>query len=106
MGLYGAVAAAAFGASVAAMALAYRGILAPGLRRSEVEVRRRALGRWIKAVVGFQVLLGLAILAYLLGTAQGRLPALGRALPPLGAVLGNAMTLQLAVFRLTRALRG
>jgi hypothetical protein len=106
VGLYGAVAAVAFGACVGAMGLAYRAILAPGLRRSEVEVRRRALARWIKTVGGFQVLLGLAIVAYLVGTAQSRVPAPGRALPPLGAVLGNALALQLAVFRLTRALRG
>jgi hypothetical protein len=87
------------------MGLAYRGILTPGLRQPDVEARRRALTRWIGAVVSFQLLLVAAIVVYLLLTAHARWPALGRALPPLGAVLGNALTLQLAIVRMARALR-
>ena len=87
------------------MGLVYRGILTPGLRQPGAEARRRALTRWIGAVVSFQVLLGAAVVAYLLLTAHAHWPALGRALPPLGAVLGNALTLQLAVVRLARTLR-
>jgi drug/metabolite transporter (DMT)-like permease len=103
--LYGAMAAVAFGICVAVMGLAYRGILAPGLRQPEMDARRRALTRWIGTVVGFQLLLGAAIVVYLIVTAWSHTPTLGRALPPLGAVLGNALTLQLAVVRLARALR-
>jgi hypothetical protein len=88
------------------MWLIYRGILRPGLRQPEMEGRRRALARWTGAVVGFQLLLGVAIAVYLVVTAQTHTPALGRALPPLGAVLGNALALQLAVIRLARGLRG
>jgi hypothetical protein len=87
------------------MGLAYRAILTPGLRQPDVEARRRALTRWVGAVVGFQLLLVAAIAVYLVLTANAHWPALGRALPPLGAVLGNALTLQLAVIRLARALR-
>jgi hypothetical protein len=105
VGLYGAVAAAAFCASMGLMWLAYRSILVAGLRRPEVDVRRRAMTRWVMVVLGIQVLLGVCIVAYLALTARGGVPALGRALPPLGAVLGSALALQLAVFRLTRALR-
>ena len=56
-------------------------------------------------MVGFQLLLGIAIVVYLVVAARTQTPALGRALPPLGAVLGNALALQLAVVRLVRALR-
>jgi hypothetical protein len=79
-------------------------VLAPGLRLVDVDLRRRALTRWVAAVLGIQVLVGLAIVAYLLllpDVASG----LARALPPLAGVLGNALGLQLAVFRLARALR-
>ena len=105
MGLYGAEAAATFCACLGLMWLAYRSILAAGLRQPEVEVRRRAMVRWLMVVLGIQVLLGVCIVGYLVLTAGGGVPALGRALPPLGAVLGNALALQLAVFRLARALR-
>jgi len=87
------------------MGLASRSILAPGLREPDAETRRRALARWAGAVVGFQLLLGIAIVVYLVVAARTQTPALGRALPPLGAVLGNALALQLAVVRLVRALR-
>jgi hypothetical protein len=87
------------------MGLAYRAILTPGLRQPNGEARRRALTRWAGAVVGIQLLLVAAIAVYLLLTANAHWPALGRALPPLGAVLGNALTLQLAIVRLGRALR-
>jgi drug/metabolite transporter (DMT)-like permease len=105
VGLYGAAAAAAFGACVVVMGLVYRRILRPGLRQPEVEARRRALARWVGAVVGFQLLLGVAVVVYLVVTARSHTPALGRALPPLGAVLGNALALQFALARLARALR-
>ena len=79
-------------------------MLAPGLGLVDVDLRRRALTRWVAALLGIQVLVGLAIVAYLVllpSTASG----MARALPPLAAVLGNALGLQLAVFRLARALR-
>src|SRR5437879_6003271 len=87
------------------MWLAYRSILAAGLRQPEVEVRRRAMIRWLMVVLGIQVLRGVCIVGYLGPPAGGGGPALGRALPPLGGVLGNALALQLTGFRRARALR-
>jgi hypothetical protein len=106
VGLSVAAAAGAFAACVAVMGLVHRGILAAGLRQPEPEARRRALARWIGAVVGFQLLLCVAIVLYLLVTANSHAPALDRAIPPLGAVLGNALALQLGLVRLGRGLRG
>jgi len=105
VGLYGALAAGAFCVSVGLMWLAYRSILVTGLCRPELELRRRAMTRWVVVVLGIQLLLGACIAAYLVLTTRAGVPALGRALPPLGAVLGNALALQLAVFRLARSLR-
>jgi hypothetical protein len=105
VGLYGAVAAAAFVACIAIMVPVHR-ILTAGLSQPEPPARRQALVRWIGAVLGFQLLLVAVIVAYLVVTARSHTPALGRALPPLGAVLGNAVALQLGLVRLGRALRG
>jgi len=87
------------------MGLIYRWILTPGLRQPAMEARRRALARWIVTVVAFQLVLAIAIVVYLVIAARSQTPAPGRAIPPLGAVLGNALALQLAVVRLSRALR-
>ncbi|MBO0687907.1 MAG: hypothetical protein J2P45_32550 [Candidatus Dormibacteraeota bacterium] len=105
LNLYVALAAGAFLAALALNGLAYGLVLSPGLRQLDVDARRRALTRWVGAVVGIQVLVGLAIVVYLVLPAPSPTSGLGRALPPLGAVLGNGLGLQLGVFRLARALR-
>ncbi|MBO0682131.1 MAG: hypothetical protein J2P45_03160 [Candidatus Dormibacteraeota bacterium] len=105
LSLYVALAAGAFLAALALNGLAYRLVLSGGLRQVEVDARRRALTRWVAALLGIQLLVGLAIVVYLLLPAPARVSGLARALPPLGAVLGNGLGLQLAVFRLARALR-
>ena len=68
----------------------------------EINSRGGVHGRALKVVA---LLVNIAIVVYLVIAARSQTPAPGRAIPPLGAVLGNALALQLAVVRLSRALR-
>ena len=105
LSLYVALAAGAFLAALALNGVAYGLILSPGLRQLDVDGRRRALTHWVLALLGIQLLVALAIVVYVVLPPPSPVSGLGRALPALGAILGNGLGLQLGVFRVARALR-
>jgi hypothetical protein len=101
----GAAAAAIFIICLAAHWLAYRTILDPGLRQPETERQQAALKRWAAFVVAFEVVIVASAVAYVLVSSRGAAGVLW-ILPPLAAVLGGALGLQLGVGRILRSLRG
>lgn len=84
---------------------AYQRLLAPGLRATEIAVRRRALTRWFTFAVVWQVIVLVAIAAYGLYFHLNHPPGLGWIGPPVAAVIGTAFPLQIAVWRIARASR-
>lgn len=83
--------------------LAYDRILAAGLRSSDVDVRRRALKRWLMFALAYQSLVIAAVLVYAFIMTHVHRPGWAWIAPPLGALFGTALPYQLAAMRLARA---
>jgi hypothetical protein len=78
----------------------YDRILAAGLRDPEVDVRRRALKRWVAFAVAWQVLVVGGVVGYALLVPRAGVAWIA---PPIAALLGTALPYQLAASRLIRA---
>ena len=83
--------------------LAYARLLLPGLRRPEPAHQRRALKRWFAFAVAWQAVLLAAVAAYAFPAARSHPTGLAWVAPPVAAILGTALPLQLAVARIARA---
>lgn len=82
---------------------AYQRLLRPALRADEAGQRRRGLRRWVTFLVIFQVLVVAAGVAYALLAARVHQGGLAWVAPPLGAIVGTAIPLQLAVAGISRS---
>jgi hypothetical protein len=100
--LYLGLALLAFLAAAAVQYLLYSRILRPGLR-TPPEERRRALLRWLAWAAAWQLAVLAAVAAYAIPLASSHPPGLAWIAPPVAAVVGTALPLQLAVASLARA---
>jgi hypothetical protein len=83
--------------------IAYLRLLLPGLRAAQPDLKRRALKRWLLFVAAWQALLIAALVAYALLLPATRRIGIVWVTPPLGALIGTALPLQLAVVRIARS---
>ena len=81
----------------------YTSMLQRALRLPDLELARPAIGRWVKTVLVFQTLVLLATGAYVAAMASRHLHGVAWAAPAIGAVIGTALPLQLAVMSILRA---
>ena len=80
-------------------------VLSPALVSADLEERRAAMKRWVTFAVAWQVVILLAIAAYLFPMSRSHPPGGLWITPVLAAVVGTAVPLQVALFRLMRMLR-
>jgi hypothetical protein len=83
--------------------LATARLLLPGLRRPEPAEQRRALKRWFAFAVAWQAVLLAAVAAYAFPMSRSHPSDLSWVAPPVAAIFGTALPLQLAVVRIARA---
>lgn len=81
----------------------YQRLLRPALRAAEAGQRRLGLRRWVTFLVVFQLLVIGLVVAYALLAARAHPHGLAWAAPPLGAIVGTAIPLQLAVAGISRS---
>ncbi|HEY4867426.1 MAG TPA: hypothetical protein VIK45_18145 [Candidatus Dormibacteraeota bacterium] len=98
-----AASAALFLLCLAVQYLAYSRLLLKSLRSSEAAEQRRGLKRWASFVVAWQALLILALAVYALQVGRSHPRDLSWIAPPIAALAGTALPLQLAVGRIVRA---
>lgn len=85
----------------------YQWLLRPVLKDGEPGRRRAGLKRWVLFAVAWQLAVLVAIAAYSIPTLGSHPHGLAWIAPPLGAIAGTALPLQLAVSGIARAaLRG
>ena len=85
----------------------YQRVLRPALRAGDLTVRAAGLKRWVIFLITWQVLVLVAIAAYALPTVASHPGGFAWMAPPLGAIVGTALPLQLAVSGIARsAFRG
>jgi len=80
-------------------------LLQQPLRSTEMAVVRQAAVRWIKVSVAWQGFVLVAAGAYVIAYGSGQPHGFAWIAPPLGAVLGTALPLQLVVVSLMRSMR-
>lgn len=100
---YVAAGAAAFLISIGAQYAIYARVLAPGLNRPDPRERTAALKRWLVLTAACAAVVVGACLAYFFLGTRNHPPGAAWIAPPLGAVLGSALALQLAAARVARA---
>ncbi|MDQ6744164.1 MAG: hypothetical protein M3Z97_14835 [Candidatus Dormibacteraeota bacterium] len=83
--------------------LGYSRLLLPGLRSPESGEKRRALKRWLLFVAAWQAVLVAGLVGYALLLPPTRRIGPAWVVPPLAALLGTALPLQLAVVRIARS---
>jgi hypothetical protein len=83
--------------------LAYSRILLKGLKSAIAEEQKRGLKRWAAFVIAWQALLLLALAVYTVQMARVRPQGLAWVVPPLAAIAGTVLPLQLAVGRILRS---
>ena len=97
----------AFVVSLGVQVGGYQRVLRPALRAGDLSVRAAGLKRWVIFLVTWQVLVLIAIAAYALPTFASHPAGFAWMAPPLGAIAGTALPLQLAVSGIARsAFRG
>jgi len=97
-----AVAGAVFVVCLGVQYLGYDRLLLRGLRSPEVRERRRALGRWLAFAVACEGLTIGAAVAYAVVLGRSHPQGMAWALPPIAALVGISLPLQLAAARLAR----
>ncbi len=80
-------------------------VLNRSLVSPDLDERRAGLKRWVAFAVAWQAVVLLAIVAYLFPVSRSHPPGGLWIAPVLAAVVGTAVPLQVAMFRLMRALR-
>jgi hypothetical protein len=95
--------AALFLVCLAVHYLAYSRILLKGLKSAVVDEQKRSLKRWAAFVIVWQALLLLALALYAIQIARSGPHGLDWLVPPLAAIAGTVLPLQLAVGRILRA---
>ncbi|HLH69909.1 MAG TPA: hypothetical protein VKY90_12995 [Candidatus Dormibacteraeota bacterium] len=98
-----AAAAAAFVVCLVAQYLGYGRLLLPALRSAEAADRRRALRRWLGFVVTCEGLVVAAAIVYAIVVGSRHPTGIVWALPPIAALVGVSLPLQLAASRLARS---
>jgi len=88
---------------VAVQYLGYDRLLLRGLRNPEPRERRRALGRWLGFAVACEGLTIGAAIAYAVVFGRGHPSGMAWALPPIAALVGISLPLQLAASRIARS---
>jgi hypothetical protein len=78
-------------------------MLQRALRLADLELARPAIGRWVKTVLVFQTIVLLATGTYVAVLASRHPHGIAWAAPAIGAVIGAALPLQLAVVSILRA---
>jgi hypothetical protein len=76
------------------------------LRTHDVAQMRPAVGRWLKIVLAWQVLVLLASAAYVASLSSAHAVGYAWIAPAIGAVFGTAIPLQVAVVAILKASRG
>jgi len=71
--------------------------------RDRVSLMRPAVGRWLKVVLLWQVLVVVVSASYIAVLASSHSRGYAWAVPAIGAVFGTALPLQLAVVAILRA---
>ena len=83
--------------------LGYGRILAAGLRSGDLEIRRRAMKRWVLFAVCWQLMVLAAVVGYAAVMSRQHPGGLSWIAPVAAALVGTAVPLQLAALRLARA---
>jgi hypothetical protein len=78
---------------------------APGLRTADLELRRSAVLTYFKWLAGWEAAVLLAAVTYLLVLRSAHPSGLAWVAPAVGAVVGNALPLQIVVVAISRASR-
>jgi hypothetical protein len=76
------------------------------LRLRDLEQARPAVGRWLKVVLVWQVVVLVGTGVYIAIQASRHVHGFAWTVPAIGAVIGTALPLQVAVFTLMRSARG
>jgi hypothetical protein len=76
------------------------------LRSRDFEQLRPALKRWIKVTGAWNLLVAAGCVVYFLAVGSRHGHAVAWIAPPIGAVFGSALALQLVVMPISRATRG
>lgn len=84
----------------------YLRLLRPSLRTREPELVRAGMMRWIKLDLVIQVAILVAAGVYIAVQTSNHVRGAGLVGPPVGAVLGSALPLQVVVAGMLRAIRG
>jgi hypothetical protein len=80
----------------------YHFILQKPVRSGDLEAARPAIGRWIKVVLAWQVVVVIAAGVYVAALASRHPQGVVWVAPAIGAVFGTALPLQVAVVALMR----
>lgn len=83
----------------------YTAMLQPALRAANLEAARPGIKRWIVTVLIYQTAVVVVTATYVIATASGHPHGLAWTTPAVGAVIGTALPLQLAVASILRAAR-
>ena len=83
----------------------YSSMLQRALATAELETARPAITRWVKTVLVYQTVVVLATVTYVALTASRHPHGLAWTAPAVGAVVGTALPLQIAVMAILRAAR-
>jgi hypothetical protein len=81
-------------------------VLVPGLAVPHPAAQRQAVKRWVALAALLQALVVAAVVAYALARSRLGDGGLAWVAPPLAALIGTALPLQLAAFRILRTLSG
>jgi hypothetical protein len=84
----------------------YLRLLRPSLKSADPELVRTGMVRWIKIDLVIQVAILAAAGAYIAVQTSNHVRGAGLVAPPVGAVLGSALPLQVVVAGMLRAIRG
>ena len=84
----------------------YRLLLRGPLQTRDAKQMRPALGRWLKVVLAWQVLVVALAAAYVAVVASGHPRGFAWIAPPIGALFGTALPLQFIVMAILRSSRG
>ena len=91
---------------IAAEYLIYHRMLRVPLRAGNFEQLRPALKRWIKVTAAWNLLVAAGCVVYFFAVSSRHGHTVAWIAPPIGAVFGSALALQLVVMPIARATRG